>query len=663
MKIWTIIICSLLVSIHGYSQTPQVDSLLQELRKYTKPDSLRAQLLMDIAIKLRRVNPTESKKYYEESYQVAVQANEPTIEAKANNGVAICYGMLGEYPMAIETFNRTIALGKKYNDFLRIADGYNGLGIIYRRLGDYPQSLEYYVQALATYDSIHDQMGLGAAHENVGVLYDLMKQPDKAMEYYQLAIQIYTKENKPILINTAKTNIGVLYLAQKKYDDALALFRNSLRIYDSLQRHANAIEAATNIGHVYVLQNKYKEAQEILMKYLLLAKELEMKEEQAFIFSNLFEIAMATNNLDLALLQAQEHKRLAELLDAKELKASTYSILSRVYEKRGEYSKSLAAYKEHKAWSDSVFNEDNARKFKSQEVKVEVLEKNKQLAEQDLRLEFLQEKVYQETRMKWLLAAASALLLATGILFFQKFRERKRVNELLSIKNAEISRQKVHIEAMNYQLENRMLRAQINPHFIFNSLSSIQHFVTSDDKPSTLKYLSKFSHLLRQVLESSITGNVVMKEELKLLSMYLELEALRFDNTFSYAIHVDQSIDPDMFEIPTMILQPLIENAVLHGLLPKKDNRKLLISFVLGADSLEVKVEDNGIGRKASAVLQEGKRTASPSRGLSVTEQRLASLREKHGWDAELVYVDLYDENGHAAGTCVKLNLPLLEII
>src|SRR5688572_9036255 len=125
MKSWPVIICLLLITFQGYSQTPEVDSLIQVLKNYAKPDSARAQLLMDIAIKLRRVNPKESQKYYEESYQVALTANEPAIEVKANNGVGICYGMLGEYPMAIQTFHKTIELGKKYKDFLRIADGYN----------------------------------------------------------------------------------------------------------------------------------------------------------------------------------------------------------------------------------------------------------------------------------------------------------------------------------------------------------------------------------------------------------------------------------------------------------------------------------------------------------------------------------------------------------
>jgi len=144
--------------------------------------------------------------------------------------------------------------------------------------------------------------------------------------------------------------------------------------------------------------------------------------------------------------------------------------------------------------------------------------------------------------------------------------------------------------------------------------------------------------------------------------MYLELEALRFDHDFSFTIQVDPNLNEDLIEIPTMILQPLIENAVLHGLMPKAGDRKLLVSFALNEDAMEVKIEDNGIGRNASRTLQQGRQKSNPSRGLTVTEQRLSSLREKHGWRTELEYVDLADEKGQASGTCVILKLPILEI-
>ncbi|MDN4166266.1 tetratricopeptide repeat protein [Cytophagales bacterium LB-30] len=647
-------------SLSVSAQTPELDSLILNLNNHPAKDSTRAQLLLDIAIKLRRINPNEAIPYYADAFETAEKAGVFTIQSKANNGMAICYGMMGEYPSAIEYFQRTIEISKPINDLTRVADGYNGLGVVYKRLGDYPQSLVYYTQALATYDSAKDIMGLAAAYANVGVLYDLMKEPVKALEYYQKAIAIYTKENNPLQVSIAKSNIGVLYVDEKRYDEALEIFKYNLRVYDSLKRDAEAINTSNNIAHVYVKQGKYADADVLLKKNLQLAKELSMKQEQTSIYSNLVEVALATGDLDDAIRYANEHLNLVLELKSKYLLAEAYEVLSRVYEKRREYSKALEAYKEHKAWSDSVYNEDNARAFLAQEVKIEVLEKNKQLAEQTLRLEFLQAQVQQETRQKWLLAIVSVLLLASGILFFQKFTQRKRMNALLEEKNERISKQNARIEEMNYQLENRMLRAQINPHFIFNSLSSIQHFITGDDKHAALKYLTKFSHLLRQVLESSINGNVLLREELKLLEMYLELEALRFDNNFSFDIYVNDSLDPDTVEIPTMILQPLIENAILHGLIPKQGDRKLNISFEADSDMMEIRIEDNGIGRDASRKMQEGKIRQNPSRGLAVTEQRLSVLREKYGWQSSMHYHDMVDASGEPAGTCVILRFAIM---
>src|SRR5690606_37419409 len=143
----------------------------------------------------------------------------------------------------------------------------------------------------------------------------------------------------------------------------------------------------------------------------------------------------------------------------------------------------------------------------------------------------------------------------------------------------------------------------------------------------------------------------------------LELEALRFQNGFSFEIDLDDSIDVDGIEIPTMILQPLIENAILHGLMPKRSDRKLVISFRKVATMLEIKIEDNGIGRLAALELQKGKIKQNPSRGLAVTEQRLAVLREKHGWETSIEYHDLVDGQGSPAGTCVLLRLSISEAL
>ncbi len=204
------------------------------------------------------------------------------------------------------------------------------------------------------------------------------------------------------------------------------------------------------------------------------------------------------------------------------------------------------------------------------------------------------------------------------------------------------------------------LRAQMNPHFIFNSLSSIQHLVLKNDTQSALSYLSKFSKLMRSTLESSIEKNVLLDEEIKLLQAYLELEKLRFENDFSYAITAAPQIDTSKYEVPLLIVQPFAENAILHGLLHKKEGLKeLLIHFDDNEHFLICTIKDNGIGRAESRKINEQKsRYKAVSRGVELTEKRLRALYQKNNRYIPIEIHDLYDENDAPVGTEVILNIP-----
>ena len=226
---------------------------------------------------------------------------------------------------------------------------------------------------------------------------------------------------------------------------------------------------------------------------------------------------------------------------------------------------------------------------------------------------------------------------------------------LYKVRLIDIERNKVYLEAeIN---KKRALRAQINPHFIFNSLSSIQHLVTKNDRISALNYLSKFSRLTRNILESSIETNVVLSDEIKMLEDYLELESLRFDNVFNYAISLNEDIDTNTIEIPFMLLQPFVENAIIHGLLPKREgDKELIIHFDKEEDYVVCKVEDNGVGRAVAANKQHIHKRKKQSRGLQVTKQRLETL----GLTSEAIdIIDKTDENGEASGTIVTIKIPL----
>ncbi len=224
---------------------------------------------------------------------------------------------------------------------------------------------------------------------------------------------------------------------------------------------------------------------------------------------------------------------------------------------------------------------------------------------------------------------------------------------------------KVHLELVeNFQLQQdafmnktKALRAQINPHFIFNSLSSIQHLVSRNNKVKTLKYLSKFSRLTRNILESSMETNAMLTEEIKMIQDYLELESLRFDNAFTYKIHVDKNLDANDVEIPFMILQPFVENAIIHGLLPKKHGvKELNINFKKGDNMMICEVDDTGVGRKVATQRLHIYQREKKSRGLEVTRQRLESL----GKNPEILQiVDKFDQDNNPLGTKVIINIPI----
>lgn len=222
----------------------------------------------------------------------------------------------------------------------------------------------------------------------------------------------------------------------------------------------------------------------------------------------------------------------------------------------------------------------------------------------------------------------------------------------LSYKIKTISQQKQSAEKDAFQTKLGALRAQINPHFIFNSLSSIQHLISSGQKEAALSYLTKFSKFVRQVLENSIDVHVTLEKEVELLKVYLDLESLRFDHSFSYQIHFPKESNLSYQEVPMLIVQPFVENAIKHGLMPKQNGeRKVWIRFFDQEDHILCEVEDNGIGRKASAAAKSD--IHRPSRGMALTEERL-KMANGVDYSNQIMIEDL------AEGTKITIKLPKL---
>ncbi len=225
----------------------------------------------------------------------------------------------------------------------------------------------------------------------------------------------------------------------------------------------------------------------------------------------------------------------------------------------------------------------------------------------------------------------------------------------LSYKVQQEYRAKIHFQQMAAKSASKLLRTQISPHFIFNALGSIQNLILTRKKDSALRYLSKFSSLLRGLLENSLE-TVSLAEEVKLLNEYLELEALRFEDAFDYTVHVSENIDQHAEDVPVLLVQPFVENAIVHGLLPKKEgDKELAVNFFKKGSEIICEIDDNGIGRSASKSRGKINIRKSLSRGIEISRRRLQNL-PSYSEDAVQI-IDKFDDQGRPGGTKVIIRI------
>jgi hypothetical protein len=248
---------------------------------------------------------------------------------------------------------------------------------------------------------------------------------------------------------------------------------------------------------------------------------------------------------------------------------------------------------------------------------------------------------------KWWFLGATLVLV--GALAYWLFRRRIKV----------IRRQTALREHMA-ELEMRALRAQMNPHFIFNCLNSINRYIVKSDNATASLYLTRFAKLIRLILDNSNSKKVLLSNELEALKLYIEMERIRFDNKFDYRIIVDERVHTDSIGVPSLIIQPYVENAIWHGLLHKESNGSLWVKIrMLDENTLECLIEDNGVGREKAAEFRSKSATGKKSLGMKLTEDRIAVLNQYAQTNASVEIVDLADGNGTATGTRVVVIIPV----
>ena len=244
-----------------------------------------------------------------------------------------------------------------------------------------------------------------------------------------------------------------------------------------------------------------------------------------------------------------------------------------------------------------------------------------------------------------------------------KLQENESLKEKVNLQLQEkinALNEKIQLKEELQNLKLTAFRSQMNPHFIFNALNSIKLYITNNDTKEAAHYLTKFSKLIRKILDASTLKEVSLKEELETIDLYMTIENIRFSNEINFNIHINEKINLDTVKVPPLILQPFLENALWHGLSSKKSDKKITLTIDKNSQNfIEISIEDNGIGRIASAKIKSEKSIKRKSLGINLTKDRLTNFVKNLENDYSIIYKDLHNQKEKPSGTKVELKIPL----
>jgi len=574
--------------------------------------------------------------YYFEAQAIVESLDDIGLLSECYSEIGIVYKNQGKFDLALEYYSKAIDYAKQIYDTLWVASCKVNIGNIYKEKGYLTIALNYYLEALKILERNGNDRRIAVCYQNIGDIYNKQLDYNKALEYYSRSLTLAKNANDKVRENTCYLNIGYVYANLNEYTMARDFYDMALELYKESGYTHELDDCYILIGDSYRLEENYQEAIPYYNKALKISNAEQDQTRHAETLIKLGNIYKNKNELSKALSLSQQSLEIAEKIGSLGLIIEANGTLSEIYEAIGWHQKAFDQFKIFSRLKDSLFNTEKYKAITEMEVKYESEKKEQQLALLEEKNQVQMLELSRRNRFYIVSMVGIGLILLMVYILFRNHRLKTRHRAI--------------------ELEQKLMRSQMNPHFIFNSLIAIQSYIYKNEAVQAGDYLAKFADLIRITLENSRVEFVVLEKELKMLNVYIELQALRFDNKFDFQIKMDDDIDPSMVMIPPMMAQPFIENAIEHGLRHKKERGKLIIEFKKTQESISCLVEDNGIGRAKSLEFQ--KKKMHQSMATSITRERLVILSKKARQTFNLEIIDLEDENNIAAGTRVKFNIP-----
>lgn len=621
---------------NAYAQAPKLDSLIKAAQDYTKEDSNRVKLLNDIAFYEQYVDPGKGLRYAE----------------------------------------MATVLASKINDAPGLARAYYVTGVDYLRSDQVSKTLEYMRKAAQLYESQNNLTELAKVYNTMGAAYLPHKEHYKdALEYLNKAVAIYNSQGGNQLLPHSILNMAILYKRMDSVALSIQHFNDALRIFKQYSPENKQLEARIygGLGDAYIefsaaelqangfVGDKYDTAAYYVQKALDVFNQLGSEDGKTANYRRLATIYLAQKKYSLALDNAYMAKQIADKGGFLAMKADAVTVLSEINAASGHFDSAYAYLQQYTVLNDSLLNDEKERELIEKEMQYQFDKKEDSLRFQNALLSKNHMLGQLQLRQQWLYSVGALLLLLAlgGFLYYRNRSKQAKLTLQLEKQRAEQKQRESEFERKLSDAALHSLRSQMNPHFIFNCLNSIKLYAVENNQDAATGYLGKFSRLMRLVLENSKSDRISLQQEIETLQLYLEMEAMRFKEKLHYDINIADNVDTDYIEIPPMLIQPYIENAIWHGLMPKENGGTIAVSFNCQDNNLKIIVTDNGVGRAKSAELKSKSATAHKSFGMSITYERIELINQMYKTNISVTVNDLYNEQGMAQGTEVVIDIPI----
>jgi tetratricopeptide (TPR) repeat protein len=583
----------------------------------------------------------ESEKYAYMSLKLFEQADDKRGMINTYNALSYLARQQKDIIKARNLTEEAIETALSVKDTLTLASALNDLGNIYKELALFNQAIDTYFEALKLWELKGNTSGISIAYGSIGLMYFYQKEWDKSLEYYRKKLPLSISEGDLWEVSKTYNSIAMIFNSQTWYDSALVYLQLGLEVNRQINLPSGIADSYHNIAKTLLLKLEIDSAYHYMNMAMAIAEDIDIVAIVNYHIT-LGHIQWARKEYKQALNHALTSYNMAKELHLPLVVYESAALLSDLYYVLKRKDLAYDYLKEYQQLSDSISNDEFLKRVTRMEIQHDFDKKQK-----EAEITRMEEKIMQANRIRQQKLYANGLLILLILLI---------VISLLFIRH-----DRLRVRYARMDLEQKLLRAQMNPHFIFNSLCAVQEFILAGKPQEANTFLAKIAKLMHNILENSREEFIPLEKEIETVKLYLDIQQLRFAIRFNYDIRLDESIEPENISIPPMLTQPCIENSIEHGFLNSREKGNLTIKYSLDNGLMKLEVTDNGIGRQKA---EERKAVENKKKSIStmVTTERLENFRKK--WKHKGIRYeiqDLYNE-AIAIGTKVTIMLPYKKI-